>query len=456
MNRKITFRNIALSMFLTIPVIVNAQDQPKKFGKYTLTPDSRGIIRCATDQNELMLQEGNSKRATNVQFEEWMSQKLTERKQKKGLQKDGTTVMTIPVVVHVVYYGSDLPGNNENISFDQVKSQIDVLNQDFRKMTGTPGDGFGVDTMIQFTLAQVDPDGNPTNGVHRYQTNIEEYGTMADLETLKKNTIWNPNLYFNMWTVNIGGNKLSGLLGYAQFPDYNLPGLNDPESSTDELTDGVLMNYRTFGTAAVIDNPDFFDPFKYGRTATHETGHFLGLRHIWGDEDNCQGDDFCADTPTQNAATTGNPCTAEPKPDTCTEPGLDMFQNYMDYTDDICMSVFTQNQLDRMIVILENAPRRASLLTSTVGNPLSTAEHQMLAGTSVYPNPTQNILNIIVENRELPDSYKIYNSIGQTIDDVKVTGEANLTVNTSDYSTGIYSIQINKGAESKTIRFIKN
>ncbi len=128
----------------------------------------------------------------------------------------------------------------------------------------------------------------------------------------------------------------------------------------------------------------------------------------------------------------------------------------MDYSDDSCMSVFTQNQLDRMLIILENAPRRASLVTSTVCATASTPDLQLLQGTKVYPNPAQNVLNIKVENGDLPDNYVIYNSIGQTVANVKVTTEANLTVDTSAYSNGIYFIRIDKGNESKTIKFIKN
>lgn len=456
MKKTFTLKNIALAMLLTVPVLTHAQEQPRKFGKYPLTPNSDGFIRCATDEYELTLQEKHSKRATEAQFEEWMSQKLAERKQRKGMQKNGTTIITIPVVVHVVYYGSDLPGNNENISLEQVQSQIQVLNQDFRKMAGTPGDGFGVDTMIQFTLAQVDPNGDPTDGVDRYQTNVNKYTTNEALENLKMFTIWDPSQYFNMWTVDMGGGEVSGLLGYAQFPDYNLEGLNLPGQATNEYTDGVVINYKNFGSADLVDNPAFNPPYQYGRTATHETGHFLGLRHIWGDQGNCQGSDYCDDTPRQNDKTQGSPCLWGAEPDTCPQIGFDMFQNYMDYTNDECMSVFTQDQLDRMIIILENAPRRQSLVTSTVGGPLSTAEHQMLAGTRVYPNPAQNILNITVDNGELPDNYTVYNSIGQTIANVKVTGDANLTVNTSAYSNGIYFIKVDKGNESKTIRFIKN
>ena len=451
MRKNFTLKNIALAMLLTIPVITNAQEQPRKFGKIPLIPNDMGYVRCATDENERMLQEKNPNRASEAQFEKWMSQSITKRKNNKSTQKSGNAVMIIPVVVHVVYFGSDAIGNNENISFAQVKSQIDVLNEDFRKMAGTPGDGIGVDTMIQFALAAKNPDGLPTNGVDRIQGTINNYTAESQLEDLKTFTIWDPAKYYNIWTVQMGGGELTGLLGYAQFPDYNLPGLNLPGQTTDELTDGVVINYKNFGTANVIDNDDFDYPYQYGRTLTHETGHFLGLRHIWGDANNCQGNDYCADTPTQNDKTQGCPIGQEP--DSCPQSGVDMYQNYMDYTNDECMNAFTEDQVERMVTILENAPRRNSLLTSDV---LSSPEVLMLTGTKVYPNPAQNVLNITVDNGELPDNYSIYNSIGQTIASVKVTGEANLTVNTSAYSNGIYFIKIDKGNESKTLRFVKN
>ncbi len=267
------------------------------------------------------------------------------------------SVYRIPVIVHVVHNGEEI-GTGANISEAQVRSQIDVLNEDFRKMTGTNGfSENGVDTQIEFYLAETDPDGNALaeTGIHRYDGGLPVWptGLATTVDSrLKPATIWDPNRYFNIWTVNFGGFVGRNLLGYAQFPSSSgLPGLNDNEGSAE--TDGVVVGYKYFGSAEKGNFPDLNETYNLGRTCTHEVGHWLGLRHIWGDGD-CLVDDFCEDTPTSN----------EPNY-SCEEHfscgSRDMIENYMDYTTDQCMNVFTQNQKDRMIQVLKNSPRRNSL-----------------------------------------------------------------------------------------------
>jgi len=450
MKRKITPKSVVLAMLLTSAFLSNAQDKPRSFGKYPLETNINGVVPCASYEYEMMLQEKNPKRATEQQFEAWMSQMLKEKRE-KGIQKAGPTVITIPVVVHVIYQGSDEPGQNENISLAQIQSQINVLNQDYRKIAGTPGDdqtGYGVDTMIQFKLATKDIDGLTFDGVDRYQQSVVQFTSQDQVESIKSNTIWNPEQYLNIWTLNWGG-PISDLLGYAQFPSQ--PGLPDLSGMGGDIyTDGVAINYKNFGTSNEVDNPNFSGAYQYGRTATHEIGHFLGLRHIWGDVTGCEGDDHCDDTPTQNDKSQGCPAIGT---DTCQQGLPDLFQDYMDYSNDACMSVFTQDQMDRMRIILANSPRRKTLATSPA---LSTEEVQLLQGMKVYPNPAQNVLNITVDNGDLPDAYVIYNSIGQLVANAKVNTEANLTIDTSAYSNGMYFIKIDKGNESKTIKFIKN
>ena len=454
MKKIITLKSIALVMLLATAFVANAQNEPRTFGRFTLTPNKNGVVNCASTEYNLMRQEKNPKIAKEAQFESWVSKKLNERK----FQKSGNTVLTIPVVVHVIYYGSDNIGSGENLSMEQIESQIEVLNEDFRKLTGTNGDdqtGYGVDTMIQFCLAKLDPDNNPTNGVTRDQTTTEKYTSMGDIDILKTFTIWDPEKYLNLWTVAMGGG-INDLLGYAQFPDYDIPGLQEPGQNSDYETDGVVINYRNFGSKEKIPSANLAAPYNLGRTATHEIGHYLCLRHIWGDATNCMGTDYCADTPKQNDKSQGCP---EDGTETCPDDQPDLFQDYMDYTDDGCMSVFTQDQANRMRVILENAPRRASLVANAItacSGLVGTKDMQLLQGMKVYPNPAQNVLNITVDNGDLPDSYVIYNSIGQLVANAKISTEANLTIDTSAYSNGMYFIKIDKGNESKTIKFIKN
>lgn len=270
-------------------------------------------------------------------------------------------VIRIPVVVHVIHNGEPV-GTGSNISYEQVVSQIDVLNEDFRRRAGTNGfndDPAGVDTEIEFFLAETDPDGNSLTepGVHRFDGDRDfwpkgPFRNPID-ELIKPTTIWPPEDYFNIWTVHFGGFVSRDLLGYAQFPSNSgLPGLNADEGSPE--TDGIVIGFKYFGSSEKGDFPDLIAPFDLGRTTTHEVGHWLGLRHIWGDGD-CFVDDFCADTPTAGAPNFG--CTSNIS---CTSE--DMIENYMDYTDDPCMNIFTLEQKQRMHTVLQNSPRRRELV----------------------------------------------------------------------------------------------
>src|SRR5690606_24804220 len=204
-------------------------------------------------------------------------------------------IIYIPVVVHVIHNGDDY-GVDENISDEQVESQITVMTQDYRRMMGTPGyntNPVGADIQIEFVLAKVDPNGNPTNGINRLNLCTASYAgantnaTIANVEAIKPSTIWDPTQYMNMWSVNWDG---SGLLGYAQFPSTGTATAN---------TDGVVAGYGYFGSSDLASG-SFSAPYDKGRTMTHEVGHFLGLYHTFqggcAGENNTSGD-FCADTP---------------------------------------------------------------------------------------------------------------------------------------------------------------
>ncbi len=323
-----------------------------------------GVIRCASTEYQNS-KKANGKVASDKAFEEWLAPKIQEIKRLRQLGRL-PSVITIPVVVHVIHNG-DAIGSGENISDAQVLSQITVFNQDFRKMAGTPGNGAGVDTMIQFCMAQVDPNGNPTTGIDRRQFTTASYNGAA-VETRKASTIWDPTKYLNMWTFRFGGD-LASVLGYAQFPSGSgLEGMPEEDCITGEAsTDGVVCAYTTWGSSSLATG-SFGAPYDKGRTMTHEVGHMLGLRHIWGDG-GCGVDDFCADTPLSDAANFSCPTT-----NSCTDSPIDyndQVQNYMDYTDDTCMSMFTQDQSDRMLAVLMNSPRRDDLLVSTVCTPVS-------------------------------------------------------------------------------------
>ena len=321
-----------------------------------------GVVRCASDEY-LKSKQSRGIAPTNDAFEAWLAPKIAEIKRLRQLGRL-PSVIRIPVVVHVVHNG-DAVGSGENIANGQVLSQITVFNQDFRRMVGTPGfntNPVGADTTIEFCMAQVDPSGNPTNGIDRVQRTTASYDGAA-VEALKAQTIWDPTKYLNMWTFRFSGD-LNGVLGYAQFPSGSgLQGMPDADCITgEESTDGVVAAFNTFGSRTIFPGGTYSGTsYDKGRTMTHEVGHMLGLRHIWGDG-GCAVDDFCADTPNAGAPNYGCPTGT----DSCPDPGVDQIQNYMDYSDDACMNIFTQDQKDRILAVLMNSPRRDDLLVSTV------------------------------------------------------------------------------------------
>ncbi len=338
------------------------------------------VIKCYTVESTEQLRSQHPNMQTKAEFENWMTQKLQERRDNPSAERRAT--YTIPYVVHVVHAGQAI-GTGPNITAAAVNAQIQQINDDFRRensdVGNTPADFVGVAAGfdVEFVPAVVDPDGNIMSepGINRVDGNAEfgVSGTWSQATanaTLKPGTIWDRNLYMNVWSADLSG----GLLGYAQFPEMStLPGM--PGGGTDQ-TDGVVCAYGTLGSLAL---PGPAGAYGLGRTLTHELGHWAGLRHIWGDND---GTDYCDDTPCQGGPNyTGEPCTY-PGNNSCTDPGTDlpdMFQNYMDYSDDPCFNLFTADQVGRIEVVFANSPGRNDLLTSTVWQ---------------FPNPDTIIANI--------------------------------------------------------------
>jgi len=247
-------------------------------------------------------------------------------------------ITTIPVVVHVVHNSA-----SENISATQIKSQIAVLNKDYmaknpdKSKVPSVWKGLVADGGIQFALAKKDPKGKPTTGITRTKTKRTSFGTDDGVKSTARGGInaWPTRRYLNIWVCTLAG----GLLGYAQFP-------GGPAK-----TDGVVILNTAFGTKGTAT-----PPFNLGRTATHEIGHWLNLRHIWGDTEDCSGSDFVADTPNAEGPNYGKP--KFPHVSCNNGPNGDMFMNYMDYVDDEAMFMYTTQQVARMTAALEG-PRAA-------------------------------------------------------------------------------------------------
>lgn len=298
-----------------------------------------GKRKCAAHEyNEDLMAKDASFRENQQQIEEFTTRFIAEN---RGLQS--RAVITIPVVVHVVYKTAA-----ENISDAMIQSQIDVLNADFRKLNSDVSNvppafaGLAADYEINFCLAKRTPTGLATNGIERKATtNKKLFSTNDGVKSTKTGGLnaWDASKYLNIWVCNLSG----GVLGYAQFPGG---------TAAAAATDGVVILYSAFG----YDSPAA--PYNLGRTATHEVGHWLNLRHIWGDA-SC-GNDQVADTPTQQTANYG--CPIYPHK-TCSNAG-DMTMNYMDYTDDACMYMFSTGQKSRSQSLFAAGGSRASLITS--------------------------------------------------------------------------------------------
>ncbi|HEX4876701.1 MAG TPA: M43 family zinc metalloprotease, partial [Chitinophagaceae bacterium] len=302
-----------------------------------------------------------------TQFENWIAQKIAERRNQ--LQPDGppATIYTVPIVFHILYDGNteSTIGTGNNILASKVYSQIEQLNKDFADLSGSlyaVSEHMGV----QFAPART----NPSNGymceggINRINWRAQGWTDPASFTspntlinyfdaTIKPASIWNPNDYVNVWLANMSG---SGLLGYATFPgNSTLAGLDNAETNT---TAGVVVITSSAGS---VTDPGTFTNYALGRTLTHELGHYFGLRHIWGDG-NC-ATDYCADTPPQNTNTTG--CPAPGTLNGCTPSVPKMFENYMDYSYDACLNTFTLNQSERCQIVMANSPRRFQLISST-------------------------------------------------------------------------------------------
>ncbi len=315
------------------------------------------VIRCSSvEYNEGLLQK-YPERGTVEDFEQWMKKKRATMSTENRM----VTTYTIPVIFHVIHNGEAV-GATRNVDQLYIDEQLRQLNEDFANLSGST-DPVAADTEIQFCAALVDESGNLLTepGINRRHRN--DFGFSAPSwttgyvdGTIKPATQWDPDLYCNIWVLDVSG----GVLGWAQFPDATgLPGLNAIGGPANE--DGVVVLYSSVGSLttpfgggnAAYDN---------GRTLTHEIGHWAGLRHIWGDG-GCGADDYCNDTPESDASNFGCP-TGHVSCGT-----TDMVENYMDYTDDDCMNIFTLDQKARMHVVFDPAngvPRRASLNNSTV------------------------------------------------------------------------------------------
>ncbi len=351
---------------------------------------------------------------------------------KNNVKKSTQTVVTVPVVVHVIYKNP-----NQNVSDAQIASQIAVLNQDFRKQNSDFSSvvppvfqPMGADLELAFCMATKKPDGSPTNGIERKSV-ASSFDFENDYYESNGMSAWDPTKYLNIWV----GELPDGLLGWAYLPD-----------AAGENYDGLAIGYQYFGTTGSA-----VAPFNKGRTATHEIGHYFGLDHPWGDG-NCTTDDGCADTPATNDAYYNSPVFPDNAHTCVTVPTGAMFMNYMDYVDDANMALFTNDQ--KTITQNTMIGPRASLLNSNACAVLAVGEVEKANSINIFPNPTSHYISIAFPLAAV-DEVEIFNSEGRLVRKAFIKNETD-KIDIKDLANGVYYVRTyNDRNFVKSMKFIK-
>lgn len=268
----------------------------------------------------------------------------------------GVDVISLPVVVHILHNGETI-GDGPNLSAERIKRQIEILNEDFRRKPGTRGFNDhpdGGDAKIEFVLAKQTPDGGPTNGINRIDISSIDVPQLGYIPNhYAQYVYWNPSKYINVWTTPLPESLACTILGVSTGPEIDLPGIDLLLLPEPEGAEGILINWPHFGES------DIDCDARYGRTLTHEMGHYLGLLHTWGTKD-CETNDYIDDTPAVDREVSGsNPftgCSGDPV----------MIENYMNFTADEVMNIFTKDQISRMHYVLENHQGRNALINSAM------------------------------------------------------------------------------------------
>ena len=350
-------------------------------------------------------------------------------------------VITIPVIVHIIYSST-----TQNISDGQILSQIAVLNRDYGKLNADTSTipsyyrELAADCGIRFALASIDTNGNATTGIIRKHTNAQSFSYDDAIKFTSRggDNAWDRDRYLNLWV----GNLSNGVLGYSSAP------------GCPKETDGVVIHYTAFGTCGTAAVP-----FNLGRTATHEIGHWFNLIHVWGDA--ACGDDRVGDTPQQGAATRGNP---QGMIFSCgNTPYGNLYMDFMDFTDDIGMHMFTYGQRDRMRTLFDEGGFRAPLLRSNAAPQGAVPPEPSPVGASnkggellsVYPNPAIDMVQVVT-NGPVPfgSQLEIYDQRGQKIMMTPVV-QNSFPLNISSLPMGLYFIRVRGAGKNTPSKLVK-
>jgi len=341
------------------------------------------------------------------------------------------SVLTINVVVHVVYNSIF-----NDISEQAINEQMEVLNEDYNQLNADTTDvpdmfkSVAGNPQIRFQLATRDTLGQATTGITRTRTTVGNFWIFDRLQqtALGGKDPWDQSRYLNIWVAQIS----SRLPGYSNTPDF-----------IGTLQDGVSIDYRAFGTSGRVR-----DPFVLGRTTTHEVGHYLGLRHIWGPTgQGCVEDDGIADTPNQMNSTPG--CFTDQS--TCNTP--DMRTNFMDYTNDVCMNLFTQGQADRMRNTLLTL--RSSLLQPLPVSNDSEIPNKVKANFEIFPNPSSGRFRMVFdESAKFPVDIRVVDMLGKEVFKQSISTPESFDIDLRFVPAGQYqliSISADQSLASKSI-----
>jgi hypothetical protein len=396
------------------------------------------VRRCGTLEHMEYLKQQNP--GLEQQLKEY-NETLQQWVAKNPAGSQSRAIRTIPIVFHVVYNTTA-----QNISDEQILSQLKAVNEDFSRTNAdasqTPAAFQSVagNPNIQFCMAQRDPSGKATTGIVRVKTTKTGFSTDDGVKSAATggDDAWDVTKYYNIWVCNFSD---ASLLGYGEFP-----------TGTASKTYGYVGTYKYTGTT-----PNVQPPFNKGRTTTHEMGHCFNLIHIWGDENNCTGSDQCADTPNQAKASAGKP--TYPLKDACTTaaPGV-MFMNYMDYSDDDVMNMFSVNQVARMDAVINNAPYNKLLTSNGCSSVTGIDEVANNYELNVFPNPNDGNFTLSFNGVEKSDyQIELRNALGQLVYKETVNdfvGGYSKALSLEKYGKGVYTICISNNKHQAVQKMI--
>ena len=415
---------------------------------FILTQAGAQRICASTEYQKQLLAQNPSLQSSFDLAEQQIEKTIANSKRYSARDTSSNEIINVPVVIHVIYKSAV-----QSISNAKILSQLDALNKDFSNQNAdkinTPVvfKNLAADSRIKFCLAQVDPKGKRTSGIIRKQSNLDVF-TADDAMKFSASggdDAWDSQQYLNIWICVLSARSL----GYA----------TPPGGPADK--DGVVIAYDVFGTVGALRSP-----FDKGRTATHEVAHWLGLKHMWGDSD-C-GDDGVDDTPRQKTYNFGSPIFPHVT-DCSLDANGDMFMNYMDFSDDASMNMFTIGQKKRMRALFAKGNMRNSFLASfACDSSLAQAAPLPIPETApatvidsvdvfkVYPNPAQNIATVeYIPAAEFGVKHiSIYNMMGINVLNKEIN-KAKTTINLSQLAAGVYFIRIGEGKKAYATKLVK-